>query len=177
MRNLLADKDLLVAVGPGGVGKTTISAAMGLEAARRGRNVLVLTIDPAKRLAQALGLTGLDDQVQEVSTEELAVEGVDGVPALSLDVADGHHAVLGDVRGAVRWAGAPAEDHGQQIAHAHRAVAVDTNGASRKKRPPATIMLSDATASPSSWQTSLRIDKDQKSVKRSRLRINLQTAH
>ena len=72
LRNLLADKDLLVAVGPGGVGKTTISAAMGLEAARRGRNVLVLTIDPAKRLAQALGLTGLDDQVQEVSTEELA---------------------------------------------------------------------------------------------------------
>jgi anion-transporting ArsA/GET3 family ATPase len=77
LRNLLADKDLLVAVGPGGVGKTTISAAMGLEAARRGRNVLVLTIDPAKRLAQALGLTGLDDQVQEVSTEELAVGGVD----------------------------------------------------------------------------------------------------
>jgi len=77
LRHLLEDKDLLVAVGPGGVGKTTISAAMGLEAARRGRNVLVLTIDPAKRLAQALGLTGLDDHVQEVSTEGLARGGVD----------------------------------------------------------------------------------------------------
>lgn len=77
LRGLLADKDLLVAVGPGGVGKTTISAAMGLEAARSGRNVLVLTIDPAKRLAQALGLTGLDDQVQEVSTAVLTDAGVD----------------------------------------------------------------------------------------------------
>ncbi|MGB1698343.1 MAG: ArsA family ATPase [Nannocystaceae bacterium] len=77
LQQLLEKKDLLVAVGPGGVGKTTISAAMGLEAARRGRNVLVLTIDPAKRLAQALGLTGLDDQVQEVSTAGLADTGVE----------------------------------------------------------------------------------------------------
>ena len=74
---ILREQDLLVAVGPGGVGKTTISAAMGLEAARMGRNTLVLTIDPAKRLAQALGLTGLDDQVQEVATEELRGDGVE----------------------------------------------------------------------------------------------------
>ena len=74
---ILQAQDLLVAVGPGGVGKTTVSAAMGLEAARMGRNTLVLTIDPAKRLAQALGLTGLDDQVQEVSTHELQGDGVE----------------------------------------------------------------------------------------------------
>ena len=74
---ILQEQDLLVAVGPGGVGKTTISAAMGLEAARMGRNTLVLTIDPAKRLAQALGLTGLDDQVQEVATDELRGDGVE----------------------------------------------------------------------------------------------------
>lgn len=43
-------------MGPGGVGKTTVAAAIGLAAARQGRRVLVLTIDPSRRLAQALGL-------------------------------------------------------------------------------------------------------------------------
>lgn len=74
---LLLGKDLLVSVGPGGVGKTTISAAMALQAARMGRNTLVLTIDPARRLAQALGLTGLDDAVQEVDCSELEAQGVE----------------------------------------------------------------------------------------------------
>lgn len=77
LERLLLDKDLLVAVGPGGVGKTTISAAMALQAARMGRNTLVLTIDPARRLAQALGLDGLDDAVQEVSVQALTDAGVD----------------------------------------------------------------------------------------------------
>jgi anion-transporting ArsA/GET3 family ATPase len=43
-------------MGPGGVGKTTVSAALGLAAARTGRRVIVVTIDPSRRLAQALGL-------------------------------------------------------------------------------------------------------------------------
>ncbi len=53
---------ILVTVGTGGVGKTTVSAAIGLEAARRGKRVLVLTIDPARRLADALGVEGLDHE-------------------------------------------------------------------------------------------------------------------
>src|SRR5690606_10765935 len=44
-----------------GVGKTTTAAALGLRAAERGRSVVVLTVDPAKRLAQAMGLTELDN--------------------------------------------------------------------------------------------------------------------
>lgn len=48
--------DLLVTCGPGGVGKTTTAAALGLAAARRGRRTVVLTVDPARRLAEALGL-------------------------------------------------------------------------------------------------------------------------
>ena len=50
---------LIVSCGPGGVGKTTTSAAIALHAAERGRKTLVLTIDPAKRLATALGLATL----------------------------------------------------------------------------------------------------------------------
>ena len=57
--HLIRHAHLLVACGSGGVGKTTTSAALALEAARSGRRVLVLTIDPAQRLMQALGLGGL----------------------------------------------------------------------------------------------------------------------
>jgi anion-transporting ArsA/GET3 family ATPase len=52
----LESAKVIVSTGTGGVGKTTISAALGAVMARRGKKVLVLTIDPAKRLAQALGL-------------------------------------------------------------------------------------------------------------------------
>ena len=52
---------IIVCCGSGGVGKTTIAAAVGLRAAERGRNVVVLTVDPARRLAQSMGLTSLDN--------------------------------------------------------------------------------------------------------------------
>lgn len=52
---------IIVCCGAGGVGKTTTAAALGLRAAERGRSVVVLTVDPAKRLAQAMGLTELDN--------------------------------------------------------------------------------------------------------------------
>ncbi|MFI7274292.1 ArsA family ATPase [Streptomyces sp. NPDC049879] len=52
---------IVVCCGSGGVGKTTTAAALALRAAERGRRVVVLTIDPARRLAQAMGLTELDN--------------------------------------------------------------------------------------------------------------------
>ncbi len=58
---LLRTKKVIVCAGTGGVGKTTISSVLGVIAANEGRRVLVLTVDPAKRLAQALGLDGLKD--------------------------------------------------------------------------------------------------------------------
>jgi len=56
LRKRIAGKRVLICAGPGGVGKTTVSAALGLAVAREGPRVLVLTIDPARRLAGALGL-------------------------------------------------------------------------------------------------------------------------
>lgn len=53
---LVADKKVVVSIGPGGVGKTTISSLLALEAASRGRRTLALTMDPSRRLAQSLGV-------------------------------------------------------------------------------------------------------------------------
>jgi anion-transporting ArsA/GET3 family ATPase len=74
---LLKDPELRVIVtcGSGGVGKTTTAAALGLRAAEQGRRVVVLTIDPARRLAQSLGLVELDNTPR-------AVAGIDGDGAL-----------------------------------------------------------------------------------------------
>ncbi len=60
------EKHIIVCTGSGGVGKTTTAAALGLRAAELGRNVCVLTIDPARRLAQAMGLTELDNTPRSV---------------------------------------------------------------------------------------------------------------
>ncbi|MEU0937266.1 MULTISPECIES: ArsA family ATPase [unclassified Embleya] len=57
---------ILVCCGSGGVGKTTTAAALGLRAAERGRDVVVLTIDPARRLAQSMGLSELDNTPRRV---------------------------------------------------------------------------------------------------------------
>ncbi len=54
----LATAEVLVCCGSGGVGKTTVAAALGLQAALLGRRAVVVTIDPAKRLADALGVPG-----------------------------------------------------------------------------------------------------------------------
>ena len=65
---LLDQKDMIVCVGTGGVGKTTISAALALGAAEAGARALVITIDPARRLADALGLDELPNQPREIAT-------------------------------------------------------------------------------------------------------------
>lgn len=76
---LLVTQKLVVAIGPGGVGKTTVSAAIALRAAQLGQRTLVLTIDPAKRLADALGLSGLDDRIREVPMDGLDDHVGDGL--------------------------------------------------------------------------------------------------
>ena len=57
---------IIVCCGSGGVGKTTAAAALGLRAAERGRHVVVITVDPARRLAQSMGLSALDNTPRPV---------------------------------------------------------------------------------------------------------------
>ncbi len=74
---LLATKEIVIACGPGGVGKTTTAAAAALMAAvRHGSKVLVLTIDPAKRLADALGLDGIGNTEHRVPDEAYRATGI-----------------------------------------------------------------------------------------------------
>ncbi|MFD8086808.1 ArsA family ATPase [Kitasatospora sp. NPDC059722] len=73
---------IIVCCGSGGVGKTTTAAAIGLRAAERGRKVVVLTIDPARRLAQSMGLTELDNTPRVVK----GVGGEGELQAMMLDM-------------------------------------------------------------------------------------------
>ncbi len=74
---LLATKEIAIACGPGGVGKTTTAAAAAVMAAvRHGSKVLVLTIDPAKRLANALGLDGIGNAEHRVPDEAFRAAGL-----------------------------------------------------------------------------------------------------
>lgn len=66
---LIEQKRVIVCAGPGGVGKTTTSAAIGLAAAQRGLDVVALTVDPARRLADSLGVTNFTGQAHEVERE------------------------------------------------------------------------------------------------------------
>ncbi|MCW2950102.1 MAG: Anion-transporting ATPase [Thermoleophilia bacterium] len=71
----LASLRVLLVCGSGGVGKTSIAAAIALDEAMRGRRVCVLTIDPAKRLAQAMGLNKLEDRERKVALPSGAEAG------------------------------------------------------------------------------------------------------
>ncbi|MBC2875837.1 MULTISPECIES: ArsA family ATPase [Streptomyces] len=66
---------IVVCCGSGGVGKTTTAAALGLRAAERGRRVVVLTIDPARRLAQSMGIEELDNVPRRVPGVDAAAGG------------------------------------------------------------------------------------------------------
>jgi anion-transporting ArsA/GET3 family ATPase len=77
LRTRLEGKRVVVCVGAGGVGKTTTSAALALGLAASGQKVAVVTIDPAKRLAAALGLRELSGEPRQIDPEMLAAQGVE----------------------------------------------------------------------------------------------------
>ena len=69
LAELVATRRVLVCCGSGGVGKTTTAAVLAMEAARQGRRAVVVTIDPARRLADALGLEGLTNDPSRIAGE------------------------------------------------------------------------------------------------------------
>jgi anion-transporting ArsA/GET3 family ATPase len=83
---LLDDRgtEIIVCCGAGGVGKTTTSAALALRAAERGRKVVVLTIDPARRLAQSMGIERLDNTPRPVADVDTTAGG--SLDAMMLDM-------------------------------------------------------------------------------------------
>ncbi|MFW6091813.1 MAG: ArsA family ATPase, partial [Actinomycetota bacterium] len=75
---------IVVTTGAGGVGKTTTAAALALRAAERGRGTVVLTIDPARRLAQSMGLNELDNTPRQVEGIDTSAGG--RLDAMMLDM-------------------------------------------------------------------------------------------
>jgi anion-transporting ArsA/GET3 family ATPase len=76
LRAALASSDVLITVGSGGVGKTTVAATLALRAAMEGQGSLVCTIDPARRLANALGLQALGNAETLIAPETFAKAGL-----------------------------------------------------------------------------------------------------
>jgi anion-transporting ArsA/GET3 family ATPase len=83
VEELVAESRVVICCGSGGVGKTTIAAVLALEGARRGRNTCVVTIDPAKRLADALGLETLSDTPSAIDPARWDEDG-DATPGGSI---------------------------------------------------------------------------------------------
>ncbi|MGI9018897.1 MAG: ArsA family ATPase [Euzebya sp.] len=79
LNELVSRRHIIVCTGSGGVGKTTTAATLAVAAAQKGRRTIVVTIDPARRLAQSMGLDLLDNTPR-------AVEGVKNLDAMMLDM-------------------------------------------------------------------------------------------
>jgi anion-transporting ArsA/GET3 family ATPase len=92
LRALLEEVSVVVCCGSGGVGKTTVAAAVGVEAAGLGRRAVVLTIDPAKRLADALGVDDLGPEPRRLDIDTASGSGE--LWAMMLDTASAFDAVV-----------------------------------------------------------------------------------
>jgi len=77
LSELLTNHRVVVCVGSGGVGKTTTAAALAVHEAMRGRRVLCLTIDPARRLANSLGLSHMPPEGQQIAADLFADHGLE----------------------------------------------------------------------------------------------------
>ena len=77
VHEMLEGADVCICAGSGGVGKTTTAAAIAVEMAARGGKVAVLTIDPAKRLADSLGLAELGNEERQVDPALFAAQGIE----------------------------------------------------------------------------------------------------
>ena len=97
LKNLLIKGSIPILLGTGGVGKTTIAAALGLAGASAGLNTAVITVDPAKRLRDALGLEHLGGQPTRIGAKQLAAAGLSKkvrLSAMMLDIKGAWDAII-----------------------------------------------------------------------------------
>lgn len=88
LRELIAGRQIVISAGSGGVGKTTVAASIGLWGAMSGRRTVVLTIDPARRLATSLGLESLGSEPSQIPAAMFHQAGLEpggGLSAMMLD--------------------------------------------------------------------------------------------
>jgi anion-transporting ArsA/GET3 family ATPase len=88
VKQLLKQGSTIILLGPGGVGKTTVAAALGIAAAREGHDTGMITVDPARRLRDALGLERLSAEPTRIDSRRLAAAGLDSRLKLSAMVLD-----------------------------------------------------------------------------------------
>jgi anion-transporting ArsA/GET3 family ATPase len=88
VKELFRKGSIVVMLGTGGVGKTTVAAALGLAAAREGLNTALITVDPARRLREALGLERLSAKPTRIDRRRLRTAGLDSPIRLSAMVLD-----------------------------------------------------------------------------------------
>lgn len=88
LAELVAERRIVISAGSGGVGKTTVAASIGLWGALSGRRTVVMTIDPARRLATSLGLATLGDEPRPIPPELLADQGLAPAGSLSAMMLD-----------------------------------------------------------------------------------------
>ncbi|HEY1851861.1 MAG TPA: ArsA-related P-loop ATPase [Candidatus Binataceae bacterium] len=88
MKELFKQGSTIILLGPGGVGKTTVAAALGIAAARARLDTAMITVDPARRLRDALGLERLTAQPTRIDSRRLAAAGLDPKLKLSAMVLD-----------------------------------------------------------------------------------------
>src|SRR5271155_3709048 len=97
MRSLLTKGSIAILLGTGGVGKTTIAAALALAGASANLNTAVITVDPSKRLRDALGLARLGGHPTRIGARQLSAAGLDShlqLSAMMLDVSGEWDAVI-----------------------------------------------------------------------------------
>lgn len=86
LERVVGSAHVIVCVGSGGVGKTTCSSVLAMHGAMQGRRVLVMTVDPARRLANALGLDRFDEHIQRIDLSAVGYEGPGELHATMLDM-------------------------------------------------------------------------------------------
>jgi anion-transporting ArsA/GET3 family ATPase len=88
VKELLKQGSTIILLGPGGVGKTTVAASLGIAAAREGLDTGMITVDPARRLRDALGLERLTAKPTRIDSRRLAAAGLESKLKLSAMVLD-----------------------------------------------------------------------------------------